>query len=156
MCVFVVGETGKGREKVKEFRSNKLFQRRREGREKEREGGGGGGCHGYSTEQAEDSFLWSWVPWSCTSHPTISEALPTYFCKSNLLQNLFVVCAFCSWWWWLLCGFRSLEKLGVLERGKSKVRGEGGRVVCLLLFLLLLVVGGDVSFYVDLGFGDSR
>ncbi len=59
MCVFVVGETGKGREKVKEFRSNKLFQRRREGREKEREGGGGGGCHGYSTEQAEDSFLWS-------------------------------------------------------------------------------------------------
>jgi len=49
-----------------------------------------------------------------------------------------------------------LEKLGVLERGKSNVRGEGGRVVCLLLFLLLLVVGGDVSFYVDLGFGDSR
>ncbi len=36
MCVFVVGETGKGREKVKEFRSNKLFQRRREGRERER------------------------------------------------------------------------------------------------------------------------
>jgi hypothetical protein len=58
VCVFVVGEAGKGREKVKEFRSNKLYQRRREGREREREGGGGG-CHGYSTEQAGDSFLWS-------------------------------------------------------------------------------------------------
>jgi hypothetical protein len=45
-----------------------------------------------------------------------------------------------------------LEKLGVLERGKSNLRGEGGRVVC----LLLLVGGGDVFFYVDLGFGDSR
>ncbi len=69
-----------------------------------------------------------------------------------------MVCAFCSWWWWLLCSFRSLEKLGVLERGKSNVRGEGGRVVCLLLLLLLLLVvgGGDVSFYVDLCFGDSR
>jgi hypothetical protein len=51
-----------------------------------------------------------------------------------------------------------LEKLGVLERGKSNVRGEGGRVVCLLLLLLLLLLvgGGDVFFYVDLGFGDSR
>jgi hypothetical protein len=50
-----------------------------------------------------------------------------------------------------------LEKLGVLERGKSNVKGEGGRVVCLLLLLLLLLVGGgDVFFYVDLGFGDSR
>ncbi len=68
-----------------------------------------------------------------------------------------MVCAFCSWWWWLLCSFRSLEKLGVLERGKSNVSGEGGRVVCLLLLLLLLLVGGgDVFFYVDLGFGDSR
>ncbi len=63
-----------------------------------------------------------------------------------------MVCAFCSWWWWLLCSFWSLEKLGVLERGKSNLRGEGGRVVC----LLLLVGGGDVFFYVDLGFGDSR
>ncbi len=38
------------------------------------------------------------------------------------------------------------------------MRGEGGRVVCLLLLLLLLLVvgGDDVSFYVDLGFGDRR